>query len=91
MQGPLVHLLLWAAARERLLAPAMWAVLMGSVGPGTAHVGGQQLLQAWGYKAQGSLNASATFMASAQGGMLHHQAQGVVAAAWDHALDMVWS
>lgn len=50
MQGPLVHLLLWAAARERLLAPTMWAVLVGSVRPGTARMGGQQLLQAWGYK-----------------------------------------
>lgn len=90
MQGPLVELLLWAAAMERLLVPALWAVPMGSVGPGPACVGGQ-LLQAWGYKAQGSLNASVAFMSSAQGGMLHHQAQGVVAAAWDHALDIVWS
>lgn len=50
MQGPLVHLLLWAAARERLLAPTMWAVLVGSVRPSTARMGGQQLLQAGGYK-----------------------------------------
>lgn len=90
MQGPLVQLLLWAAARERLLAPAMGAAPMGSVGPGLARVGGQ-FLEAWGYKAQGSLNASVAFMTSAWGRSLQHQAQGVVAAAWDHALDIVWS
>lgn len=89
--GPLEHLLLWAAAKQRLLALVMWAVAVGSVGPGTARVGRQQLLQAWGYKAQGRLNASAALMASAQGGRLHQQAQGVLAVAWDHALDTVWS
>lgn len=90
MQGPLAQLLLWAAARESCwhLPCEQW----GSVGLSGARPCrcGWAVPASLGVQSTGKPECSSCLHHLCTRGILHHQAQGVVAAAWDHALDIVW-